>query len=76
MDFSDYPPDHPNFNKANKKVLGKFKDEVNGKVISEFVGFKPQMYVFNIDEQKKHITDKQDTQHRKAKGIPKKKVER
>ena len=71
MDFSDYPPDHPNFNKANKKVLGKFKDEVNGKVISEFVGLKPKMYAFNIDE--KHITDKQDTQHRKAKGIPKKK---
>ena len=70
MDFSDYPPDHPNFNKANKKVLGKFKDEVNGKVISEFVGLKPKMYAFNIDE--KHITDKQDTQHRKAKGIPKK----
>ena len=50
MDFSDYPPDHPNFNKANKKVLGKFKDEVNGKVISEFVGLKPKMYAFNIDE--------------------------
>lgn len=31
MDFSDYPEDHPNHDKTNKKVLGKFKDELNGK---------------------------------------------
>ena len=27
MDFSDYPPEHPCFDKTNKKVLGMFKDE-------------------------------------------------
>ena len=31
MDFSDYPPEHPCFDKTNKKVLGMFKGEVNGK---------------------------------------------
>ena len=29
MDFSDYPAEHPNYDKTNKKVLGKFKDEMN-----------------------------------------------
>ena len=26
MDFTDYPPEHPNYDKTNKTVLGKFKD--------------------------------------------------
>ena len=30
-DFSEYPTDHPNYNIDNKKVLGKFKDELNVK---------------------------------------------
>ena len=38
MDFSDYPQDHPNYDKTNKKVLGKFKDEMNGKIITHFIG--------------------------------------
>ena len=28
MDFSDYNVEHPNYDKTNKKVLGKFKDEM------------------------------------------------
>ena len=31
MDFSDYNKDHKCYNINNNKVLGKFKDEVNGK---------------------------------------------
>ena len=31
MDFSDYHPSHPNRDKTKKKVLGKLKDELNGK---------------------------------------------
>ena len=31
MDFSDYHPRHPNHDKTNKKVLGKIKNELNGK---------------------------------------------
>ena len=44
MDFSDYPPEHPNYDKTNKKVLGKFKDEMNGKIITHFIGLKPKAY--------------------------------
>ena len=43
-DFSEYPTDHPNYNIENKKVLGKFKDELNAKIITEFVADKPKMY--------------------------------
>ena len=39
MDFSDYNVEHPNYDKTNKKVLGKFKDEMNGKIITHFIGF-------------------------------------
>ena len=48
MDTSDYPQDHPNYSTQNKKVLGKFKDEVNGKVITRFVGLRPKMYAVDI----------------------------
>jgi hypothetical protein len=50
MDFSDYPVDHPNHSTANKKRIGKFKDEVNGKIISEFIGLKPKMYAMQMDD--------------------------
>ena len=33
MDFSDYNVKHPNYDKTNKKVLGKFKDEMGGKIM-------------------------------------------
>ena len=49
FDTSDFPKDHPLFSEANKKVIGKFKDEcVDGKfaVMSEFVGLRPKMYSF------------------------------
>ena len=40
FDFSDYPLESKFFDPANKKVIGKMKDEFKGKIISEFVGFK------------------------------------
>ena len=42
FDMSGYPKDHPNGIQSglNKKVIGLFKDEVNGKIISEFVGLR------------------------------------
>ena len=45
-DFSDYPKDHPNYSLNNKKVYGIFKDELNGKMITEFVSDKPKMYSY------------------------------
>ena len=37
LDFSNYPTDSKFFDQANKKVIGKMKDEPEGKTIDEFV---------------------------------------
>ena len=39
-DTSNYPQDHPLYCTANKKVVGKFKDELGGKLLKEFVGLR------------------------------------
>ena len=44
FDLSDYPEEHFLHSKANKKVLGKMKDETAGVPIEEFVGLRPKMY--------------------------------
>ena len=50
FDFSDYPKDSKLFDLANEKVIGKMKDESEGKIIDEFVGLKSKMYPMkNID---------------------------
>ena len=64
FDFSDYPVDHSNFDKQNKKKLGFFKDEVNGNIIQEFIGLKPKMYAIKLE----------DEVYKKAKGVPTHKV--
>ena len=52
FDTSDYPPDHPSGIPSgfNKKVLGMFKDEVNGNVIDEFVGLRAKLYSYKMFE--------------------------
>ena len=44
FDFSDYPDDSNFFDPINKKVIGKMKDQYEGKIIGEFVGLKSKMY--------------------------------
>ena len=44
LDFSDYPQDSIFLDPANKKVVARMKDELRGKIISEFIGLKPKMY--------------------------------
>ena len=60
MDFSDYDKNHKRYNDKNKKVLGKFKDEENGQIITEVICLKPKMYAIQTEQ----------TTHKKAKGIP------
>ena len=64
FDTSDYPPNHPYgiVTGVNKKVIGMFKDEVAGKQITHFVGLRPKLYSFRIEE---------DKEVRKCKGIKK-----
>ena len=46
FDNSDYPENSPYFDKTNKKVIGKFKDEAAGIPITEFVGLRSKMYSY------------------------------
>ena len=64
FDTSDYPENHPSGIKTgvNKKVIGKFKDEAAGKQIKHFVGLRPKLYTYKIEEQ---------GEKRKAKGVKK-----
>ena len=64
FDNSDYPEDSPFFDKTNKKVIGKFKDEACGKIIKEFVGLRSKMYSYVKDN---------DQESRTCKGVKKKK---
>ena len=52
FDNSDYPKYSPFFDKENKKVIGKFKDEAAGIPIIEFVGLRSKMYSYIKDNQK------------------------
>ena len=46
FDNSDYPENSPYYCNANKKVIGKFKDEACGVPIVEFVGLKSKIYSY------------------------------
>ena len=48
----------PYFDKTNKKVIGKFKDEAAGVPICEFVGLRSKMYSYMKDDQKGEKTAK------------------
>ena len=42
--YSNYSKDSTFFDNANKKVIGKMKDEYGGVIIDELVGLKSKMY--------------------------------
>ena len=52
-DLSNYPKDSPYYDATNKKVLGKFKDECDGKSPSEFIGLRPKMYSLQVGDSEK-----------------------
>ena len=45
-DTSNYSPGHPLYCDQNKKVIGKFKDELGGKQMTEIIGLRPKMYSY------------------------------
>ena len=71
FDTSDYPPVHPSGIKTgvNKKVIGMFKDEVAGKQITYFVGLRPKLYSFKIEESKEVLKCKGINKNVVKKGI-------
>ena len=62
FDTSNYEVNRPLPTGKNKKVIGLMKDELGGKIITEFVTLKPNSYSYLTDD------DKED---KKAKGIKK-----
>ena len=49
-DTSNFPEDDPLYSTTNKKVVGKSKDELGGKLMIEFIGLRPKMYSFTGEE--------------------------
>ena len=61
FDFSNYSKDSKFFDNANKKVIGKMKDEYGGVIIDEFAGLKSKMYSIKKIDGKKSSTAKGET---------------
>ena len=62
FDNSDYPKDSKFYDNTNKKVIGKFKDELAGIPIKEFIGLRSKMCSYMKDD---------DQNNKTAKGIKK-----
>ena len=68
FDTSDYPPNHKSgiLTGVNKKVIGMFKDEVAGRQITHFVGLRPKLYSFKVEDEQS-----EEKIVKKCKGIKK-----
>ena len=62
FDFSNCSAKPKYYDSSNKLVVVKMKNKTTGVVIEEFVGLKPKMYSYLVDE---------ISEHRKAKGVSK-----
>ena len=61
FDFSNYPKEHILYSTANKKVVGKFKDECEGNIMLKRIQLKSKMYC--------HQVYLQQQEGKRAKGI-------
>ena len=50
FDFSNYSTKSKYYNNSNKLEVGKMKDKTVGVAIEEFVGLKPNMYSYLLDD--------------------------
>ena len=50
FDFSNYIAKPKYYNDSNKLLVSKMKDETAGVAINEFVGKKPKMYSFLVED--------------------------
>ena len=62
FDTSNYEVNRPLLMGRNKKVIGLMKDELGGKIITEFITLKPKTYSYVTDDGK---------EDKKAKGTKK-----
>ena len=51
FDFSSYPEDNDNFSLENKRVPGKFKDEVSNMIILDFFGLRAKTYSILLENE-------------------------
>ena len=54
FDFNNYSAKPKYYDDSKKLVVGKMEDEKAGVAIEEFVGLKPKMYLFLVDDCKEH----------------------
>ena len=54
LDFSNYSAESKYYDDSNKLVVGKMKDETDGVALKEFVGVKPKMHSFLVDDNSEH----------------------
>ena len=62
FDFSTYQTKSKYYDNSNKLVVDKMKEETDGVAIEEFVGLKPQTYLYLVDD---------NSEHKKVKGVNK-----
>ena len=76
FDTSSYMVNHPSGIKTgvNKKVIGKFKDEAAGRQITHFVGLRPKLYSFKMEEKKEG--EEGDEKEKKVKGENKTEIDK
>ena len=62
FDLSNYPKEHPLYDKTNMKVIGKFKNE-SPQEIKEFIGLRSKLYSYIVEDE--------THEHLKCKGVKK-----